>query len=69
MLRAFAAWIVIFVLTACALDAIAQGKAKGRGDQPKNTTPAPSAAAKSSGNAFGTDEIRIIREWFSNPTI
>jgi hypothetical protein len=67
MVRTFAAGMAVFVLTAGAPEGMAQGKGKGRADQGKsNTTAAPAVTVKTSNNAFGTDEARIIREWFSN---
>ena len=66
MVRTFSAGIMVFVLTAGAFDGMAQGKSKGRSEPVKNNAPAPAATAKASNSAFGTDEVRIIREWFSN---
>jgi len=56
-------WTLTLALSGGAYEAAAQGRGRGKGpDNPKSEAqPSP---AKSSG--FGADEVRIIREWFSN---
>ena len=43
-----------------------QDKGAGKGKAPQAQKGSPAAAAKSPG--FDTNEIRIIREWYSNPS-
>jgi len=56
-------WTLILALSGGAYEAAAQGRGRGKGpDNPKSE--AQPSLAKSSG--FAVDEVRIIREWFSN---
>lgn len=60
--------VLVLSLTIGSVAAFAQGKGQDKGQgkaTPKQSSP---ARPSQSGGGFDPNEIRIIREWFSNPT-
>jgi hypothetical protein len=64
-------FIAIAILIALSSTGFAQGKSQGRGKEAKETAKEIAKEAKhdaKNGPVFGNVEIRIIRDWFGNPT-